>query len=186
MFIFTLLVSCFFNALSEQENNSSNTTEKPNKPRVINPLPEEAYQYIYDTLKNDFKSADTEFIMFLQNRYKKNKEDKNLQEDDILIDTFFKNYTNNKNLSSKDLPKCAFAVGTQCLYFHQIVADITIYPNNLPLAPFEQNYNFKLYPTTPIIFLALKASLPATQKILYKQTAIRNFAKFLLIALSRR
>jgi hypothetical protein len=186
IFICTLLISYFFNVTSKQENNFSNSSEKPNKSKIINPLPQEAYQHIYELFKNDFSTADSEFMMFLQNRYKKNKEEKNLEEEHKLIEAFCKNFTNNKNLTSKDLPKCAFAACVESLYFHQLIADIRTYPNNYLLAPFEQNYNFKLYPTTPIAFLLLKGSLPATQTVLYKQTAIRNFAKFLLITLSRR
>ena len=183
--ICALLVSYFFNVLSNPENNFSNTTEQPNKPKISKPLPQEAYQSVYDIFKNDFSTADTEFIMFLQNRYKKSKE-KNLEEEDKLIKAFCKNFTDNKKLTSKDLPRCAFAAGVESLYFHQLVADTRTYPNNYLLAPFEQNYNFRLYPTAPIAFLVLKSSLPAAQTVLYKQTVIRNFAKFLLIALSKR
>lgn len=190
IFVFTLLISSFFSALSKPENNFSDTTEKPNKPKIINPLPEEAYQHIYDTFKNDFSTADTAFIMFLQNRYKKNKVEKKLEEEeeeeDKLIETFSKNFINQQKLNSKNLPLCAFAAGVQSLYFHQLIADTRSYPCNYKLAPFEQNYSLKLYPLNFFKFMELQNSLPASQIIFYKQAATRNFAKFLLIALSRK
>lgn len=184
--ICTLLVSYFFTVSSQEENNFSFITEKPNIPKINRPLPEEAYQSVHYIFRNDFSTTDTEFIMFLQNRFKKSKSIKNLEEEDKLIDSLCNNFINNKKLTAKDLSKCAFAAGVEHLYFHQFIADTRTYPSNYLLTPFEQNYNFKLYPTTPIAFLALKSSLPAGQKALYKQTTIRNFAKFLLITLSRK
>ena len=137
-------------------------------------------------MPDNFSTADTEFIMFLQNRYKKSKEEKKLEEEDKLINTLCQNFTNNENLLSKDLPKCAFAAAVQSLFFHQVVADTKTYPSNYLLAPFEQKYLFPLQPISFQNFVISKNSIPALQLNHYKQTVLRNFTKFLLITLARR
>lgn len=178
--------------------NYSNQTQKecnppiiisrfPNKPTIINPLPKEAYEHTYNLFINDFSSADTEFIMFLQNRYKQTKHQENMEKEDQLITTFMKNYrSNEKTLNPKTLPMCAFAAAIETLFFHQLIADTRCYPQDYLLTPFEQKYDFKLYPAKMKDFIDIKNSLPPAQLALYKQTIIKELAKKLLITFLRK
>lgn len=182
----SFLIISLCSAIITTSNNSFHSKEQPNKPKINNPLPESAYEYVYKLFENELSTADTEFIMFLQNRYKKNKDEQKLQEEDKLIAILSKNFTENKKLSAKNLPNCAFATATQTLYFHQIIADTQSYPQNYILAPFEQNYNFKLYPMSWQTFIENNNSIPATQAALYRQTVLKNFAKFLLLKFAKK
>lgn len=186
IFICTLFISYSFNITSEQKDDFLDSIKKPNKPKIINHLPEEAYQQIYETFKNNFSAADTEFIMFLQNRYKRNVTEKYMTEEDILIKNLSKNFINSQTLNTKYLSECGFAAGVQSLYLHQLIADTRSYPCNRKLTPFEQQYSFKLYAINFYKFMEFIDSLPESQKLLYKQAVIKNFAKYLLITLSRR
>jgi hypothetical protein len=168
--------------------------DKPNKPKLHNPLPLEALQFTFDQYSQDFpKDLSTHeaqtFHRFLMQRKKLTKLDqvKSLENEETLLQNLRTNYRlNRKELSSLELAMCAFAHSLNKLRVHQLIAECQAYPREYILTSFEQNYQFKLFPIPQNTFLEIVSLMSTTENMHILITTRKRWIGFLLKHITKK